>query len=190
MLIAFHGKAGSGKSTAATILNRVFGHVDTSFAEPLKRATMIKFGLSEWHVFTDEGKRTYLPEYGATVREILQKEGTDYVKPFWGEDFWVRRWSQALQSLAERKVPNVTVSDLRFPDEAEAVVFYGGYVIHIIRPEDAGELVGAEAAHRSEQTLSDGLIDFVILNNGTIEELEAKLRRVVHDILEDEKELA
>lgn len=190
MLIAFHGKAGSGKDTAAQILHDLIGSVNTSFAEPLKQATMIKFGLSEWHVYTGEGKRTYLPEYEATVREILQKEGTEHVKPFWGEDFWVDRWARTYDALTAQGVEHKTISDLRFENEAEVVIDAGGYVVHIIRPEAEGELVGTEAAHRSEQTLSDGVIDFVILNNGSIEDLANKLQHVLNDIREDEKELA
>lgn len=189
MLIAFHGKAGSGKDTAAAILHRIFGHTNTSFADPLKRATMIKFGLSEWHVYTDEGKASFVGEYGTTVRDILQREGTEYVKPHWGEDFWVRRWVQTLEALAERGIEDVTVSDLRFEDEAEEVVYRGGYIVEIVRP-DQQQLTGAAAQHRSEQGIRDDLIDFKLINDGTLDDLEHKLRRVVRDILEDEKDFA
>lgn len=72
------------------------------------------------------------------------------------------------------RVRLVTVSDVRFRNEIRAIQAHGGKVVRVRRP-GAG-LGGAAGLHPSEaemMTISDSEFDFVIENEGTLEELEA-----------------
>ena len=167
-----------GKDVAATALSRELGFQRRAFADKLKdlalltdplvttqiQATNIGAGRGRlsWVVQGmgwDEAKAVY-PE----VRRFLQEVGVGARKTF-GEDFWVK---QAVAGM--KKTDNVVFSDVRFQNEIDAVHAAGGKVIRIDRPGHVAE------DHVSETALSgfDGW-DAVIVNDGTVQELEAKV---------------
>lgn len=183
MLIAFHGAAESGKDTCAQILCERYGFQRTAFADPLKAAVRIKFGLSEWHTDTTDGKRTFIPEFGLTVRQILQLEGTEATKPVFGNDFWIRRWAMTLDALTDRGFNLVTLTDLRFDEEAEEVLNRGGYVIHLIRPQHDNHI---GTCHASEKGIDKSYIDFTVINDGTLEDLQKQLDMIVNLVSAEE----
>lgn len=170
MLIGITGSAGAGKDTAGAILSEYLQYPTYAFAWPLKRYCMVKFGLSWTDVNTEEGKSQYLDRLGCTVRELLQKEGTEHTKPFWGEDFWIKRLESDMVG------PFGIVTDVRFRAEAEWIKSKGGMVISIQR-----EGVGPANDHSSEKTLPQELVNHVVHNNGTIGELKAKLEGLFLD---------
>jgi adenylate kinase family enzyme len=187
MLIAFTGRAGSGKDTAADFLTREYGFHKTAFAAALKASARSKFGLSEWHTDTEEGKRTFIPAWGMTVRRLLQVEGTEATRNFYGTDFWVKRWEMTYRVLQDSGIENIVVVDCRFEEEAQAILELGGYVIEITRPDPTQTgLVGAEAAHSSEAGVSKDLLDFSISNDGSQEDLFRKVRNIMGTLSEGE----
>lgn len=169
MLLAFSGRAGSGKDTAAQALKE-FYFVNTAFAEALKEACQFKFNLSYNDVNTQEGKQRFIPEWNMTVREILQIEGTEGTKPTWGEDFWWRRWLMTYNQLKKDGIVNVSVTDVRFNIEAENILDLGGRVILIKRDSST-----ATVSHSSEHGISPELISHTIYNNGSIEDLHQQV---------------
>lgn len=179
MLVAITGKAGAGKDTAAEALIRGLGFSPTAFAEPLKESCMFKFGLSHDDVFTQEGKKRFVPEWNKTVGEILQKEGTEATKSFWGPDFWVRRWDMTRKSFIEAGQPDLVITDCRFDEEAEFIIALGGIVIRITRA-DAPALEGRDPNHASERGIKESLIYASLENDGSIAELRSKLINVVN----------
>ena len=70
---------------------------------------------------------------------------------------------------------HVVITDVRFPNEAAAIRASGGQVIHISRDNTKVGLSG----HESEQTLPIMKGDAVIDNSGTLEELYAKLDKLL-----------
>ncbi len=171
MLVAITGKAGAGKDTAAEALVKTLGFSPTAFAEPLKESCMFKFGLSNQDVFTQEGKKRYVPEWGLTVGEILQREGTEATKAFWGDDFWVRRWDMTRKAFNDVGQPDIVVTDCRFDEEASAILALGGKVLRIIRP-NAAPLEGRDPNHASERGISNHLVTQTIFNDTTISDLQ------------------
>lgn len=167
MLIAVTGSAGSGKDTFASALNDNF--VKLPFANALKESCMFKFGLSHDDVFSEQGKKRYVETWGKTVREILQAEGTEATKPFWGEDFWVKRWKMSYDTYKSRGVENIIVTDCRFDLEAQAIADLGGYVVRVIRPGSNSPLTEGEKSHASEKGISDHFIHKTFVNNSTAE---------------------
>lgn len=104
-----------------------------------------------------------------TVRKLLQVIGTDFVRDQVDPDLWVKITMDAVyDNLISGK--NVLVTDVRFPNEAQAITLSGGQVFEIQRPS-----LVTKDNHKSEEPLQRELIDFVILNDRGIEELKEEL---------------
>lgn len=173
-VIALCGHAFSGKDSAAKpLLNNGWRRV--AFATPLRSALLrlnpIVDEFDTAHslvtrVGWDDAKK--LPE----VRRLLQRLGTEAGRDIHGQDCWVKLAAKAIDAA---DCP-VVITDLRFPEELPLVRYYGGKVIWIERPG-----VGPVNGHKSDNLawLKDKA-DHVIVNDGTIEELHAKIREVAN----------
>lgn len=86
-LIALCGNPLSGKSTAADLINRLFGHELADDGLPLRKIAMDYLGLSEHQVFTQEGKKEKVTLNGREweVREILGEIGNAFEEKFGGD---------------------------------------------------------------------------------------------------------
>ena len=89
-------------------------------------------------------------------------------------DLWVklmlRRWDEVRHSGS----PRMVVTDVRFDNEASAIVAAGGTVWWVER----GDLP-AVAAHVSEAGVNRALITGVVKNRGSIDELDANIQHWV-----------
>lgn len=175
MIIGFSGYAQTGKSTSAQILVRDFHYVEKSFAGPLKESllrldpyigfnTRLKYTVDTWGW---EFAKKY-PE----CRELLQRMGTEVGREMFGEDFWV---DQALRGTSGEDL--VTFSDVRFKSEASAIKDHGGKIIRIER-DGRGPVNG----HKSETELDDWAFDWVVQNNGTLDELAEEVNRAMQSL--------
>jgi hypothetical protein len=175
--IGFAGWARSGKDTAAAYLVENYGYTRMSFAAPMKEAlyrlnpritinnvlgTPIRTGV-DIYGWDD------LKEHGPEVRELLQRFGTEVGREMFGENFWVE---YALQNVSDGS--KVVVSDVRYPNEADAIKALGGSVWRINR-------LGVFAAndHASEHALDNYDFDGVIDNSSSISELNRQLEGVL-----------
>lgn len=183
MIIGIGHVARVGKDVAASALSRDLGFQRRAFADKLKelaleadpivttqtQTTNIGAGRGRlrWVVQGmgwEEAKNAY-PE----VRKFLQDLGVGARKVF-GEDFWVK---QAVAGIGKQ---DVVFSDVRFHSEAEALQALGGKLIRIDRPGRVAE------GHISETALVgfEGW-DAVIVNNGTVQDLEDKVVKQVKE---------
>lgn len=94
-----------------------------------------------------------------------------------GPDVFVRRMGEELE-LADPRGP-VVITDVRFENEAEFVRTRGGYIVHVHRP---GAARTTESTHPSERPLSVAEGDHVLRNDGTLQELEARVWECVESI--------
>lgn len=102
------------------------------------------------------------------VRRLLQRLGTEAGRKILGENIWIETaFSRAASS-------NIVVTDVRFPNEADAIRSRAGVVVRITRNG-----VGPRNDHASELALVDYPFDYYIENNGTIEDLHAKVVRTL-----------
>lgn len=129
-----------------------------------------------------------------TVREFLQKLGTeamrdglhtnvwvnalfsDYVpkrETLGGESVWIENDKDYVHFSERFTYPSWIITDMRFPNEMEAVVEKGGITIRVVRP---GTITGT---HPSETALDKAKFDYEIINNGTMEELVKKVREIL-----------
>jgi ribosomal protein S11 len=65
---------------------------------------------------------------------------------------------------------SVAITDVRFDNEAAAVRAAGGRVFRVVRSGDSC-LAAETAAHASEAGVSDALVDGVIVNSGSLDDL-------------------
>lgn len=105
------------------------------------------------HIGWDKAKVEYLE-----VRQLMQRLGTEAGRNLLGENFWVD------QFFATHLVNNLIITDVRFPNEAEAIKARGGIIVRIER--DGYEPVNG---HISETAYTDQ--DFTVNNNGTPDDL-------------------
>lgn len=192
-LLGLAGQARSGKDTVASIVETILKeevpelhiHRD-AFANRLKRSAANALGykfdtIEEYRDWSDHikencevtvvdvqgnGKHT---ENKISGRQFLQFYGTEAHREIFGSEFWVEA---LLENPPECDV--LVITDVRFPNEAEAIRELGGEVWEIRRPETS-----AEPTHASEQPLSDDLIDFRILNDRGLDELGELVRELL-----------
>lgn len=184
MLIGISGAAGAGKDTFAKALAdemRASGHwaVVDAFAANLKVSAAAAIGTTSGGLerFKRDGTMTisfHSPTAGAagielTVRQYLQKYGTEAHRSVFGDEFWVEDLlTRYLATGPEEHIRIVT--DCRFENESEVIGEKGGTVFFVTRPEDDG--IGT--AHPSEQFDWAVTHDHVVHvgNLGTLDDLE------------------
>lgn len=167
-IIAFCGRAGAGKTTAARRLAAVHGYVRAPFARGLKTmlaALMRLQGADDDEIAelidgsAKEDRCRYLA--GVSGRRAMQTLGTE-----WGRtldlDFWVKVWRASLPDA-----PRIVVDDLRFANEASAVHDMGGLVVCIDRP--AARALDARAAAHASEAMAGVIPDRVIVGGGPFE---------------------
>lgn len=167
MIIGLAGYARSGKDTVATALVESLSFRRLAFADALKDVledvnpfigtTRLSNRLS-WHGW-EAAKAD--PE----VRSLLQKLGVAcrvHIHP----DVWVNAVMSRIDNALECRW---VISDVRFPNELLAIRKAGGEIWRIDRP-------GCRPvnSHQSETALDGAGFDFVLANNGTLDDLHSK----------------
>lgn len=170
--VGLMGFARSGKdSVGAVLVNE--GYRKVSFASPMRRMLALLNGSVEtpngFMPLMDalylyggwEGLKVHVPE----VRGLLQRLGTSVGREYLGENFWV---DLAFKDLKFSE--SYVFTDVRFPNEAEAIRARGGVVWQIKRPG-----VGAANGHVSESALDGFVPDLTIHNDGSLDDLQRKV---------------
>jgi hypothetical protein len=189
-LIGLTGAAGSGKTTAANwfLVNHT-NLIKLSFARPLKR--MLYELLREvipkaWpHTaaeYTDNPQLKNAPMpflAGQSPRFLMQTLGTEWGRNAVHENFWVDIAAAKVERLLadpRHKSASYTLraifDDTRFPNEAEMIRRFGGIIVRIERPDNPNT-IGQEHASEARQSLVTP--DVTVLNDGTADDLRAKL---------------
>lgn len=185
MLIGLHGRKQAGKDTVfrrtAHLMRDVVDVQRVSFADLLYESAAAALGVSVDFLQTYKtdpdvvvsvmgsgGIYTELP-----IRGYLQRYGTEAHRDVFGPNFWV----DAVDLEHAGRI--VMVTDVRFPNEAEAVRRAGGSVWRVIGPaevEDAGD------GHASETPLPLGLVDDELRNDVRDDDfraLDERLHRLI-----------
>lgn len=193
MIIALNGYAGSGKDEVGKIIQYlktsntdvvsyalwVYNQQKTyqtqyeikKWAGKLKQIASLLTNIEISKFEQQEFKKSNLGyEWGEmTVREFLQKLGTDGLRDGLHQNVWVN----ALMS-DYNKFSKWVITDTRFPNEAEAVKNKGGILVRVNRN-------GTEPAnsHPSEIALDKWEFDHIIENNGSIGDLIEKVKNML-----------
>ena len=174
-IICMSGKAGSGKDTVAKILVEKHSFLRMALADPLRDIVQLVFCLdhdSVWDRDLRELPLKFLPQW--TVRKLLQYVGTEMFRTNILADIWIRNFLQRAEPFC-----NYVITDVRFPNELDgAKEKFGGKIlsIEVVRKGCEGKDIGIPN-HESERYRIPA--DIIIENDGTLEELNEKVEKIV-----------
>lgn len=190
-LIGLIGKKRTGKDTFAAKLVRDLGYERVALADPLREAALAldpivgTFPLQsegitrvrEWRLSDVvetlgwERAKDYVPE----VRRTLQRFGTESIRAI-DDRFWINAAFARIDALRAEGTP-VVVTDVRYPNEADAIRDATGYLVRIVRdlPDDGD-------AHASEKAMDDYREHLRVPNNGSVEDLEYLAGAIARDL--------
>jgi len=176
MIIGLGYKAKSGKDLVAVHLIREYGFIKTAFAETLKNACGEIFHLNKEQLHGR--KKEMIDSYwGVTPRYILQKVGTECMRNGFADDIWIK----SLHRKILKNPGNYVITDVRFPNEADAVLDWGGKLIRVDRINSGAS--GGIEKHASEVSLDDYTKwNYILKNDGTVEELFQKIDEVMKSV--------
>jgi hypothetical protein len=202
-IIGICGFIGSGKDTAADYLVNFHEFRRDSFAATLKDAVAAVFGWDrellegrtkqarEWREQVDPwwAERLNMPEL--TPRLVLQLWGTEVCRRSFHDDIWIA----SLESRLRNSKDSIVISDCRFPNEIKAIKEAGGKVIWVQRGElpswhimagkanngdtFAAEKLKALGVHASETAWVGTDFDYILDNNGTVDDLYKRIATIV-----------
>jgi len=179
-LICIIGNIGSGKSTAGNILKQ-YGYEEITFANPVKEIGLI-LGFEHKELYGSQEDKLKINEFwGVSGREFMQKFATNIMRNelhkhinmnMDGKTIWVRLCEKKIiQMLKENK--KILISDGRFPDEINMIKQYNGTIIKLERNNSF------DLNHESESYISNIKYDKLINNNGTLDDLENEIKKVI-----------
>lgn len=184
IVIGLSGKMGAGKDTAADYLVTNHGFQKLAFASDLKlmlaqldpiiddAGTRLSHVTREFSKTQSAEMEAHLKRHYPEYRRALQVLGTECIRNR-DSGFWVDRVVDKLRATPYGS--KIVITDCRFRNEAEAVMYSGhwmGEVWDIYRP---GLPTGPANAHESEQGLVDGEYVTRITNDGSLDDLYAAL---------------
>jgi len=175
--IALTGKMRSGKDTVA--LHLAFEHgfeYPIAFGDKLKRTF---HELFPW-VFAQSKPREGYQRFGQLIREEFD------------ENVWVKHLASTVEFLEDsRKTRGIVITDLRQPNEYEWCRANGFIIVRVTAPDElriarakaAGDNFSADdLAHETERHVDRFEVDYEIVNDGTLAELEAQVNIMMAEI--------
>lgn len=187
-VIGICGYKGHGKSTVARILQEKYGYLELTFAESLKNSIASTFQWDRKRLDSTEPedrlwKETVDPWWSKRLdkplmspRWTLQNVGTDIMRTHFATDIWIVSLEKKIVDLP-KSVQCIAISDCRFSNEKDMIDSMDGIIIRLSRAS-----VPMTDTHVTEiKFLSfTGPTVIDLANDGTIEELEAKLECIVN----------
>ncbi len=182
------------------------------FADKLKEGLEYdfpsEFNKHLWETSGREYREEIMPSLGITRRKALQLRGEKMREI--NEDYWVNALFADYRVECDSQhclgscysgngrcsdswpVQSWIITDMRFPNELKAVKDRGGITIRINRPCSTCGLYDNElcsnsfhlekSTHKSETSLDNAQFDYVIENNGSIEDLFKKVENICKQI--------
>jgi hypothetical protein len=172
------------------------------FAGKLKTIASLITGVPV-EMFEDQEfkQKNMSPEWGMTYRTFLQKLGTEAMRDGLHTNVWCNALFADYKSKRELlqvdgtwiesdtgevdfavsiKYPKWIITDMRFPNEMEAIVEKGGITIRVMRPVHVlSQENHCGILHPSEIALDDAKFDYEIINDGTLEDLVKKVKEIL-----------
>jgi len=208
MIIGVCGFIGTGKDTIADYLVNIHQFRRESFANTLKDAVSSVFSwdreLLEGRTKHSRAWREQRDEWWSerlgreiTPRWVLQYWGTEVFRQGFHDDIWIA----SLENKMRKTSDNIVISDVRFPNEIQAIHNAGGIVVRVKRGDDpewynsalsvnrgpngnstwalSRQHLARLGIHASETSWVGGNIDNVVYNDTSIDELFEQLESLV-----------
>jgi hypothetical protein len=203
MIVGVCGLIGSGKDTIADYLVNFHEYRRESFASTLKDAVSSVFGWDrtmlegrtkearEWREQVDSWWAERLDMPTLTPRWVLQYWGTEVCRRGFHDDIWIA----SLENKLRNSKDSVVISDCRFPNEIASIKNAGGKIVWVKRGElpnwyntaleaNRGNNVAIndlkmQKIHASETSWIGTDFDFIIENNGSIDDLYQQIESLI-----------
>lgn len=207
MILGITGFIGSGKDTIADYLCTEHGFKRLSFAESLKDAVSAIFGwrrdllegvTNSSRVWREERDDWWSERLGMeiTPRRVLQYWGTEVCRNGFHQDIWVA----SLENRLRQAEDSIVITDCRFANEVRAIKNAGGITMRVSRGRQpewynvaadlnrgpghigwaiAKDVLNKHGVHASEYSSVGLQYDYMVDNNGTIDELYQKINDLV-----------
>lgn len=206
-VIGISGRMGSGKNTVGDIIEKLCltnngpKFEQKSFARKLKQIASLLTGIPVEDFEDQEFKKSYLgSEWGTvqqvplnsippfadiqfnalmSVRELLQKLGTEAIRDGLHPNAWVNSLMCEYKrpKMSEYNPSNWIITDVRFPNELEAIEDVKGLTLKVVRPVKKSKTTAR--LHPSETSLDKAEFNYTIINDGSIEDLIEKVRQIL-----------
>ena len=179
-IFVISGKANSGKDTTAEIIDnqimlKGLKVVNLQISSYIK---MYASKISGWDGSEDTKPRTLLQELGTSIiREKIDNE------------FFIKRLIGDIE-VYSYYFDAITISDGRLPEQLDGIynAFDNVYRINIVRPNYDNHLNAKELKHRTEVGLDNyDNYEYKIVNDGSLEDLSNKIRKIVDEVIKNEK---
>lgn len=198
MRIAFTGKLRSGKSAAAGRLVYNYGFESVSFGSALKRYADEIFSVTEVSEYKPE-LITEVDPFGCTYT-VSQRKPRKLYQDF-GQtlreldpDIWIRHAEKSVEMFEDfRSTRGIVIDDLRQPNEYEWCLDNGFVIIRLVAPAETrvrrAEIAGdafelANLGHETESYVDSFEVDYEIINDGSLDELYARVDALVAKLKE------
>jgi hypothetical protein len=184
MIIGITGKAGAGKDTVGKFIESQYGFVRRAFATPIKQM----LAVIDIHEPPREHKELPLEGWGFSYRRAAQLLGTEWGRAL-HDEIWINAMSFQIDKDAMARQHTV-ITDVRFENEADMIRRRGGVVIHVTgrnyvadKPKVTWwDRLCGRTEHKSEQGIKLHEKDWVIVNDGDMQELFKRTSSVIAEL--------
>lgn len=190
LFIGICGRPGAGKDTIGDYLRTRYGFSQITIKKPIEESVKAVLRVSDYNLYDRDGREQPLEDWpGWTVRKALQGFAQS-LRDLVGEHVWIKSMCMRMDEESNMgNIPSqrVVVTDIRTPTDMSFVRDHveakGGRAIMIMvkRPGHGSTTAGGFANHKLESYDLEGECDAVFNNNGTIDELLAKVVRWLYD---------
>lgn|SRR3990167_1291658 len=173
-IIAFSGKRGVGKSTAAKFLELEHGFVKSSFATPLKELARQIFPFDHLD-FSEQNKEIKYKMYDWTPREFMINLGK--FCRYYDVEYFVKRL---------KINPKTVIDDLRFKNEYDYLKRKGAVLVRISRYEKQNPYKTV-LNDSSETELDNEKFDYEIneIQNESLYTMQKRLNYIISKVFEE-----
>ena len=161
-VILLSGSKRSGKDYSAEILLDLLPNSKKmAFADNMKTIIKETFGITyeELDYWKNNRPKIILPNSSfIDFREILQRFGTEAMKPIFGDNIWARL---VVEEILKTNAEYIIISDFRFLIEIQEIKkYFNVTTLHILDKNN----VDLNEKHLSETELNDFNFDYIIDN--------------------------
>jgi len=175
MIIGISGKAGSGKDTVYNMMEEMYASkkimMNVKFAKALKDKAGGLLEVDPEMFESQEFKASKIPtsEEEMTYRDFLLLFGTEVMRRV-DPNYWVNIAMKDAE-LFEQYAYTPVFTDVRFPNELQAIKDVGGIILRV-------DMVGNEGVdHISDSALDDAQFDYrITAKKGDLEHLEESVK--------------
>lgn len=186
MIFGFAGKMGSGKNYVSEkifipLFEKTFPNrkiLPVAFADQLKINTIVKYNLNRNDVYNIKPP---------SVRNILQREGTENGRDKLGSDIWIRYLSEWMFILEEKGITDFVITDCRFQNEVNWIKTMNGKIIRV-ELDNLESIYESNVNTETKNHISETELDNyntwdLFLLNKMNNESNIQLEKQIHDFL-------